>query len=268
MNWLHRKRRTGIRHYLRAEYGNLVLSIIRAQLADKIVYQSYFSKQWWEQARGPTHVPCDVVYNGVDLKLFHPGGPYRRPADRFRLLMVEGTLGGGYEMGLETAIQLLQRLNQAGSDLGKEVELVVAGKVSPILREQWMARAGVSLTFTGQVPAEDIPELDRSAHLLYSADLNAACPNSVIEGLACGLPVAAFDTGALPELVIGNAGRIVSYGGDPWKLDPPDVEALARAAREILTDQEQFRSAARRRAEQAFSLGKMVEGYMNALLGA
>ena len=52
-------------------------------------------------------------------------------------------------------------------------------------------------------PRERIPELDRSAHLLYSADLNAACPKSVIEALACGLPVVAFDTGALPELVQG-----------------------------------------------------------------
>jgi hypothetical protein len=31
--------------------------------------------------------------------------------------------------------------------------------------------------------------------------------------------------------------------------------------------QEQFRPAARLRAEQAFSLGQMVEGYLDALLG-
>jgi glycosyltransferase involved in cell wall biosynthesis len=268
MNWLHRKRNTGIRHYLRAEYGNLVLSTIRSQLANKIVYQSFFSKQWWEKAHGHTRVPCDVVYNGVDLKRFQPDGPSQRPGDRFRLLMVEGTLGGGYETGLETAVQLVRQLNHAGSGLGKEVELVVVGKISSILREHWLAKAGVSLTFTGQVPGEDIPELDRSAHLLYSADLNAACPNSVIEGLACGLPAVAFNTGALPELVVGDAGRIVPYGGDPWNLDLPDVDALARAARDILLEQEKFRKAARLRAEQIFSLGQMVDGYLKALMGA
>jgi glycosyltransferase involved in cell wall biosynthesis len=267
MNWLHRKRRTGVRHYLRAEYGNLILSFIRARLADRIVYQSRFSKQWWERKRGPTLIPSSVVYNGVDLNLFHPDGRSNRPIDRYRLLMVEGTLGGGYEVGLESAVQLLQRLNQASSNLGKEVELVVAGKVMPDLREQWMARAGVSLSFTGQVPAQLIPELNRSAHLLYSADLNPACPNSVIEGLACGLPTVAFDTGALAELVTGEAGRLVPYGGDPWNLDEPDVDSLARAAQEVLMGQEQFRPAARLRAEQAFSLGQMVEGYLDALLG-
>jgi glycosyltransferase involved in cell wall biosynthesis len=267
MNWLHRKRRTGIRHYLRAEYGNLVLSVIRSQLAKKIVYQSWFSKQWWEESHGPTRVPCDVVYNGVDLDYFNPDGPSQRPADRFRLLMVEGTLGGGYETGLETAVQLVRQLNQAGPVPGKDVELVVVGKVSSVLREHWMANAGVPLTFTGQVPGDNIAELDRSAHLLYSADLNAACPNSVIEALACGLPVISFDTGALPELVVGDAGRIAPYGGDPWNLDQPDVAALARGAGEILLEQDKFRSAARFRAEQVFSLGKMVDGYLKALLG-
>ena len=116
------------------------------------------------------------------------------------------------------------------------------------------------------VPRERIPEIDRSAHLLFSADLNAACPNSVIEALACGLPVAAFDTGALNELVTGDAGRLVPYGGDPWKLEPPDIPALAIAAAEILRDQPRFRSAARAHAESALGLEKMVDGYLKVLL--
>jgi glycosyltransferase involved in cell wall biosynthesis len=268
MNWLHRKRPTGIKHYLRAEYGNLILTLIRSQLADRIVYQSSFSMRWWEQAHGPTPASWQVVYNGVDLTRYRPETYTQRPADHFLMLVVEGTIGGGYEMGLETAIQLVQRINQTDLGGGKTVKLLVAGSVSLALREEWTAKSRMSLIFTGQLPAESIPDLDRSAHLLFSADLNPACPNSVIEALACGLPVVAFNTGALPELVTGDSGRIVPYGGDPWRLDPPDVDALAQAAREVLNDQGKFRSAARQRAEQAFSLDKMVEGYLDALLGA
>ncbi len=115
------------------------------------------------------------------------------------------------------------------------------------------------------VPGEQIPEVDRSAHLLYSADVNAACPNSVIEALACGLPVLAYDTGALPEMISGGAGRIVPYGGDPWKLDSPDLPALVEAAGDILQNQDAYRRAARVRAEQVFSLERMVQGYLDAL---
>ncbi len=267
MNWLHRKRRTGLKHYLRAEYGNFILAQIRKRLAMRIVYQSRFSKEWWERAHGPTPVPCGVVYNGVDLQQFHPDGLADLPQDRYRLLMVEGTLGGGYETGLETAIQLVHRLSDEGLGLKREIELTVAGRVDSSLRKQWLEKAGIRLTFTGQVPPEGIAGLDRSAHLLYSADLNAACPNSAIEALACGLPVIAFDTGALPELVAGDAGRIVPYGGNSWNLDPPEIAALANAAREVLLSQEKFRPAARRRAEQVFGLDQMVDGYVDALLG-
>jgi glycosyltransferase involved in cell wall biosynthesis len=90
---------------------------------------------------------------------------------------------------------------------------MVVGRVRPETQAIWQQRSSVPIVWAGLQPAERIPELDRSAHLLYSADLNAACPNSVIEALACGLPVLAFDTGALQELVVGDAGRVVPYGG-------------------------------------------------------
>lgn len=266
MNWIHRVRRTGLRHFLRAEYGNWILAIIRARLVDEIVYQSEFSRRWWERVRGPTGVPNRVIYNGVDLAVFTPDGAHSRPTDCYRVLLVEGTIGGGYEGGLETAIALVERLNHSYSQsLRLPVELMVVGRVTDGLREAWMHRAKIPLQFAGAMPRERIPEIDRSAHLLFSADVNSACPNSVIEALACGLPVVAFDTGALAELVAGSCGRVVPYGGDPWKLDPPDVPALADAAVEILREQPRFRAAARARAVDAFGVGEMVDDYVKVL---
>jgi glycosyltransferase involved in cell wall biosynthesis len=263
MNWLHRRRRTGAGHFLKAEYGNLLLAFIRARLADHIVYQSLFSQQWWERVRGSTPVSSQVVYNGVDLEIFNPQGNSSRPSDYYRLLLVEANLAGGYEMGLETAVNLGDALLTL---MNKPVGLTIAGRVPDQLQGYWHRQARVSLEFTGQIPHERIPELDRSAHLLYSADLNAACPNSVIEAMACGLPVAAFDTGALPELVTAGAGQVVPYGGDPWKLEPPDVSTLAQAAAQILNDQERCRASARARAEAFFGLDQMVNSYLEALL--
>ncbi len=242
MNWLHRVRRTGVRHYLRAEYGNSVLRLIRDRLADRVVYQSQFAAQWWQSAFGAAPVPEQVIYNGVDLEVFSPRAFPQRSENRYRLLMVEGNLGGGYELGLETAIRLTEELVYGR---GKSVELIVVGKVHSAFQEVWKRHSQIPLFFTGPVPHARIPELDRSAHLLYSADIQAACPNAVIEALACGLPVVAFDTGALPELVQGDAGRIVPYGGDAWRLDPPNIPALACGAIEILEDQDRFRIAAR-----------------------
>jgi glycosyltransferase involved in cell wall biosynthesis len=262
MNWIHRIHHTGWRHFLRAEYGNFILATIRNRLADHIVYQSEFARRWWERTYGPAKVPSSVIYNGVDLDAYTPDGPSSRPEDRYRLLLVEGSLGGGYEMGLETAVQLAQTLAR-DPNLDKPVELMVVGRVAAGLQARWQQQAQVPLQFTGLVAREHIAEIDRSAHLLYSADVNAACPNSVIEALACGLPVAGFDTGALPELVTGDAGRIVPYGRDVWRLESPDVPVLACAAAEILADAERFRTAARARARQVFGLEHMVTSYLD-----
>jgi glycosyltransferase involved in cell wall biosynthesis len=276
MNWMQRVLPTGTRHRMRAEYGNFLLAFIRARLADAIVYQSEFAKDWWEREYGRAKVPSRVIHNGVDLKKFTPQGGDERPTDSFRLLLVEGSLMGGYELGLGNALGLasgLVKTKLVSHSLFQKVELVVAGRVSSRQRALWDQRLEekgqdnrVSLTWAGLVPHECIPELDRSAHLLYSADLNPACPNSVIEALACGTPVIAFDTGALSELVTEDAGRIVPYGGDPWLLEQPDVPALVDGASEILQDLQHYQAGARARAEEAFSLEEMVDRYLQVLL--
>ncbi len=262
INWIHRRVRTGIRHYLRAEYGNFLLRTVRARFADHIIYQSDFARRWYEDWYGKTRVPWTVVHNGIDLQAYTPEGPGQRPADHIRILVVEGNIGGGYEMGLDWAVQLATLVSQKQS---QPVELVVAGRISPEWQSAWQARGQVPITWAGSVPRERIPKLARSAHLLFSADLHPACPNSVIEALACGLPVVAFDTGSLAELVTPQAGRVVSYGGNPWKIDPPDVPALADAAVHVLADLPRYWQGARQRAEEAFGLEGMVDGYLKGL---
>ena len=269
INWVHRKRNTGVKHYLRAEYGNFILSLIRSRIATNIIYQSEFSRTWWENWYGKTRVPYAIVHNGVDLNTYSVGqnGTSHSqgvlPYPPYKLLIVEGSLGGGYDMGLDNAIHLAEILQEKHK---LPMELIVVGKITDDIRKRVKANTHISINWVGVVPRERIPEIDRSAHLLFSADLNAACPNSVIEALACGLPVAAFDTGALNELVIGDAGRVVPYGGDPWKIEQPDVPALADAAVELLQNQGRFRKAARDHAEKALGLDKMVDEYLKILL--
>jgi glycosyltransferase involved in cell wall biosynthesis len=259
MNWIHRVSRTGPRHFLRSEVNNFILSTIRRRMADEIVYQSRFSKAWWERVYGPLDKPSRVVYNGVDLERFTPDGAGWPPEKAVRVQMVEGHLGGGNEIGFRNGVALVEALIR---DHGLPAELCVVGEAPDSLRREASRRLGESVQWMGPIPRERIPEANRSAHLFFSADLNAACPNSVIEALACGLPVLAFDTGALTELVPARAGRVVSYGGDHWKLEPADIASLAGAAKEILADLPVFRAGARRQAEAALGLDRMVEAYL------
>jgi glycosyltransferase involved in cell wall biosynthesis len=81
--------------------------------------------------------------------------------------------------------------------------------------------------------------------------------NTLLEGMATGLPVIATAVGGNPDLVAhGVSGSLVS------RVDPVD---LANEIEAYLRDPERVRRegrAARERAERLFSLGAMVDAYM------
>jgi glycosyltransferase involved in cell wall biosynthesis len=262
MNWIHRKLRVSPGYYIKCEINNQLLKFIRKHLADRVVYQSQFARQWWQTVCGSTQAGSSVTYNGVNLNEFTSDGDEQPPTDYYRLLMVEAHIGGGYERGLDTAVKLTHLLNQ---QMDRPVRLTVAGNVQGHLKTYWSRQAAGMVDWAGVVPGNQIPALDRSAHLLFSADLNAACPNSVIEALACGLPVLAYATGSLPEIIAGDSGMVVPYGSNYWNLEDPDVTSLAKGAVEILINQEKYRGPARSRAEEAFGLSRMVDQYVSAL---
>lgn len=264
MNWLHRQRATGIRHFLRSERMNLHLALIRRLFADRIVYQSEFTQTWWNRVYGKLNKPTAVIINGVNLETYNPSVRSSIPGDFIRILVVEGSFAGGHERDLLNAVEFAQELSR---HLEKKVELAVAGKVPENLRNQISACDLATINWLGIVPHEQIPDLDRSAHLLFPAEINAACPNSVVEALACGLPVAGYATGSIPELVGEDGGVAVHYGSDYWKLYAPVTEGLVKAAEVILEQLPQYQRSARSRAESLFGLDGMVEQYLRILLG-
>lgn len=263
INWIHRVKPISLKHSVKAEYGNWNLSLIRRYAADRIIYQSGFSQWWWNDQFGKVQKTTCVIYNGVDLDVYSPGAiDYSEPTT-FRLLVVEGSLGGGYENGLENAVRLAEGL----SARGWPIEVQVVGEVSIALKSEWTQKSRVPILWKGLVQRKEIPSIAREAHLLFSADIHPACPNSVVESLACGLPVVAYDTGSLSELVTKDSGFIGIYGSDSWKLEKPDPNNLVTGAELILRDWKKFHLAARKRAELLFGLDNMVENYLEVLLG-
>jgi glycosyltransferase involved in cell wall biosynthesis len=151
---------------------------------------------------------------------------------------------------------------------GKNVELLIAGNVPEKFKKNVPSNITTSIKWLGIVPHENILELDQSAHLFFPAEINAACPNSVVEALACGLPVVGYATGSIAELVGSDGGSVVPYGADHWKLEKPAVDKLVSAALNILENLPQYQRSAREHAEAQFGLDRMVEGYLKILLEA
>jgi glycosyltransferase involved in cell wall biosynthesis len=81
--------------------------------------------------------------------------------------------------------------------------------------------------FTGLVPDADLPALYNASDLFVIPSLHEGFGIVCLEAMACGVPVVASRTGALPE-VVGEAGILVE--------DPTDKEQLAQAIGQVLWD--------------------------------
>ncbi len=138
LNWLHRRRRTSLRLFLRSEINNRIVASIRRYLADRVVYQSRFVHDWWEGAYGATRIPWTVIHNAVDLSVYTPEGPHDRPVDRHRMMLVEGSLAGGQDVGLANALRLAEVLQ---FEHHFPMEVMVAGKLTSAQMVEWKKRS-------------------------------------------------------------------------------------------------------------------------------
>lgn len=122
------------------------------------------------------------------------------------------------------------------------VEKLLAGNAGSKER-RWLDR----LIFPGYVPSGQMPLLYNCCSLFLYPSLRESFGLPVLEAMACGVPVIASDTSAIPE-VAGPAAKLVN---------PLDPTAIAAAVSELLADSrrwEDYRKAGLARAAR-FSWG-------------
>jgi len=111
-----------------------------------------------------------------------------------------------------------------------------------------------STHFLGWRP--DIPQVLVDADMFVLASRWEGMPNVVLEAMAARRPVVATAVGGIPELVVPSETGLL--------VEPGDATGLSEAMAGVLADPERSREmgeAGRRRAEDEFSLGRMVGRY-------
>lgn len=176
-----------------------------------------------------------VITNGVDLAAW----PFRATGDP-ELAVWTGRIVP--EKGPHLAIEAA---HAAG------LRITLAGPADPdYLRDEILPRLREGDQLLGHLPQWRLAQVVGAA----GVSLSTPCWDEpfglvVTEALACGTPVAAFDRGAMSEILTPLCGRLAPAG---------DVEGLARAALEA---RELTRQDCRRRVDEKYCLDVMVDQY-------
>jgi sugar transferase (PEP-CTERM/EpsH1 system associated) len=233
-------------------------------MADQVFTNSrnlrdYHARQAWispEQIR--------VIHNGVDTGRFEP-----QPDTRVRMRRELGLSADCFVVGsigrlvpIKDHCTLLKAAAAlAGRGVNVRLLLVGTGPQLGALQREADALAILSgrVSFFGA--SDRIPELLNALDAFVLPSLGEGMSNTLLEAMACGLPVVATRVGGNPELI--------EEGSSGWLFSPRDVSGLADMLHRLSCDSalcRQLGANARQRAVNQFSFQQMVSSYRNLYL--
>ena len=228
------------------------------KLADHVFYQSDFCRRAAEKFLGPRRGPSEILFNAVDTEVFRPPAVVPR-SQPFRYLIM-GKIGDHQAYRITTCIEALNRARARGLP----GELLIAGIIGTGARseaERLAAKLGLATQVHWQGPysQQTAPSIYQSAHAYLMTNHLDACPSTVIEAMACGLPVIHVSSGGAPELVGPEAGAAVPTGESWTEVLHPDPGDLAEAMIKITQFHPGLADAARVRAVEMFDIRKWLD---------
>lgn len=182
-------------------------------------------------------INSEVIYNGINLENFK----YTLKTHKENYILWSGRIVK--EKGTKYAIKAAKKL---------KLPLKIAGPIrcNKYFKKYIKPYLNNDIEYLGVLPHNELSKLIEKARVCLVASIwNEPYGLVVAEALACGTPVAAFTSGAIPELLNEKTGALAK---------PKDVNGLCKA---ILKAMNLSPEDCRKRAEEIADLNKMVDKY-------
>lgn len=203
----------------------------------------------------PAMIEGRVIPNGVDVQVFHPGDRQQArvqlglPADQPILLFVANGIKNNLFKDYET---LRAAIIMIGSLSEKPIYFVALGEKG---QTEHLGQATVHyIERTSNIGL--VASYFQAADIYVHASKAETFPNTILEAMACGLPVVASDVGGIAEQVVnGLTGLLVE------SLNP---DRLAQAVLLLLEDpslRQKMGAAGLERVQEYFTLEQQAKQY-------
>lgn len=174
----------------------------RMGILDKVVFNPYSKIVWSRAAKVIANSDglkklahktwkgdIDIIYNGIDTKKFKPKEQPKKP----RIITVCRLIK---RKGIEYLIEALKDL---------DIQIDIIGEGPELTNLKTLAeKLNVNVNFIGYVKHEDLPMYYQKANIFVLPSLYEGMSNSVLEAMACGLPIITTNTGGTQELIHDN----------------------------------------------------------------
>ena len=190
-----------------------------------------------------------VISNGVAVSEFSPHTA-RRNNGRVKVIFVGRLVPEKNLSKLLAAIAILRR-----SAPNFSLQIVGDGPEGPRLKSE-ATTLGVSDITEFMGARDDIPELLRQADIFVLPSIKEAMPVTILEAMACDLPIVASRVGGIPDVVQESVTGVL--------VDPNDENEIANALGPLVVAGELRRglgSAGRRRVETRYGIETCASRY-------
>jgi len=270
---------------------NLRMQIIHNYLADHVIYQSQFAKHSCQILLGKRAKTTSIIYNGVAVAFSNSnaettGGAVER-------LPARGTLSTKCDCGrragmvprrqdLSPLLQLttfasFRRLDQikpileSVKHLTTPYHLHIYGPHTNNLSQLFSSlKNNSNVTYNGPKSHQELlARLPKHDIFLFSDQ--SACPNAVLEALAAGLPVVAFNRGSIPELIEpGLSGEVVGLPPhdpfrDPYPFTQQSLHQFSQAITTMANNLPHYKTGARQHAKRKYNITNTFKQYEKIL---
>jgi len=206
-----------------------------------------------------SHQRIEVLPNGLDMDKYKPidkaaaRQAFNLPQDKKLILVSAFGVVDDPRKGLHFLMPALEQLSQDAR--GKNVELVVLGAGSSAKP----ANLNMHIHYINRLHDEISQVLLYSAvDVLVAPSMQENLANTVVEAMACGAPVVAFDIGGMPDMI--------THQKSGYLAKPFEVGDLANGISFVLNNDvlyPQLSQTARESAVNQYAVSKVAASYQN-----